>query len=187
MTAAKRWVLYAVAASGTAAAMAWVERRDAVVQPMPHPMVASASAPAEPPARHALALPLRVFTEPTSDLFELTDAPFADVPFVRADAIPLAASAIAPALPYAYVGRWIEGGSTVAFLTTPQGINVAARVGATLDRTYRVEAIDPQGMTFSYLPLGQRQRMIFADEQPSAAAAPSGPTPPAVTELEESN
>lgn len=182
MQAAHRWAFYALAALGTAGAMAWVERREAEVIAPPVPPASRAAATVWPgatakalAAARPTALPQRRYTEPLGDPFSPDEAPAVAV-LAQAQAVPVAGAApslAAPALPYVYLGRWVENGSTVAFLSTPQGINVAARAGATLDGSYLVESIDREGIAFKYLPLGQRQRLAF--EQVPAAAAPASP------------
>nr|WP_316643327.1 hypothetical protein [uncultured Roseateles sp.] len=191
MNAAQRWTSYAVAALGTAGAMAWVDRRESAVPPVPRVITAAAKTAVRPRpgAAPAATLPRRSFTEPAGDPFAGGDAvSVAPMPAPAEMAPPRATPPAAPPLPYAYVGRWVENGSTVAFLTTQQGINVAARAGATLDATYLVEVVDAQGLTLKYLPLGQRQRLTFADGPAAPAAAPTGQAlPTAVTEPEDSN
>lgn len=190
MQVAHRWALYALAALGTAGAMAWVERREAEVQ-LPAPRRVASFQP--PAALSATALPQRRYTEPLGDPFAPDEAVAAAV-FASVPAAPMAEPTVlppptAPTLPYAYLGRWIENGSTVAFLSTPQGINVAARVGATLDGSYLVEAIDREGIAFKYLPLGQQQRLVFEQAPATAALAAAGTSAQvaAPSDSEESN
>lgn len=57
-----------------------------------------------------------------------------------------------PPLPFKYEGRLVEDGNAIVFLTAG-GRNLAARAGDVLNGTWRVEAIQPTAMTFTYLPL----------------------------------
>lgn len=63
---------------------------------------------------------------------------------------------VAPPLPYAYFGRITEGGAPRVFLQRGERTYTVAR-GDVLDRDYRVEEIAPAAVTFTYLPLAQRQ------------------------------
>lgn len=64
----------------------------------------------------------------------------------------------APALPFRYFGKWIDGDRTVVFLwNNAEGYSVAA--GDTLEGTYRIEAITDSSVDFVYLPLGSKQTL----------------------------
>ena len=193
MKSKQRWSLYGIAALATAGAMAWVDRpADGLLPP-----VAASSAravPAAPPAKREAGagwvLPQRQVTDSALDPFQRDEAPEAGAATLaavsRVQAAPPPAP-VPPPLPYSYVGQWVEKGVTVAFLTTPQGLNVAARVGATLDGSYRVDAIDSEGIAFSYLPLKLKQRLNFADADRAVATAATPPQAPAAPETEETN
>ncbi|WP_077037899.1 hypothetical protein [Pelomonas sp. KK5] len=195
MRSSRRWLLYALAALATAAAMVGVDR------PADDLLPSVAARPAAAPARVAAvatsrwALPRREATGiATDDPFDEGIAePAVPVPVpMREQAMqaPQRAAASAPPLPFSYLGQWVEKGVTTAFLGTPQGINVAAQAGATLDGTYRVEHIDEQGMTLRYLPLNAVQTLSFAasrDAGPVAAPVAATAAPPADTGSEETN
>lgn len=66
----------------------------------------------------------------------------------------------APSLPFAYMGRMVEEGKTTVFLTR-QDRNYAAKVGDTLDGTYRVDGIDAGSVTLTYLPLNMQQTLAI--------------------------
>lgn len=66
----------------------------------------------------------------------------------------------APPLPFAYMGRMVEDGTTTVFLTK-QDRNYAAKVGDTLDGTYRVDDIDAGSVTLTYLPLNTQQTLAM--------------------------
>lgn len=65
---------------------------------------------------------------------------------------------VAPPLPYTYMGRITEQGQLSVFLTR-NGKPYVARPGAVLDGKYRVDAIDPPLLEFTYLPLAQKQTL----------------------------
>jgi hypothetical protein len=65
---------------------------------------------------------------------------------------------VAPPLPYTYMGRITEQGQLSVFLTR-NGKPYVARPGAVLDGQYRVDAIEPPLLEFTYLPLAQKQTL----------------------------
>ncbi len=80
----------------------------------------------------------------------------------------------APPLPFRYLGKLIEDGRTTAFIVSGER-NLIVREGDTLQGAYRVERIEDQSMTFTYLPLKQSQMLSF--NRPAAAAAPAASAP----------
>ena len=74
---------------------------------------------------------------------------------------PVAAAAPerAPPLPFVYLGQMRDGEAITVFAS--QGTrNHVLHSGDTLP-PYRVESISPAGMTFVYLPLGEKQQLTF--------------------------
>jgi len=65
----------------------------------------------------------------------------------------------APALPFAYLGKLLDGTEVLAFVSQG-GVTRILRKGDTL-QDYRVEAITQSAATFVYLPLDQRQTLNF--------------------------
>jgi hypothetical protein len=63
-----------------------------------------------------------------------------------------------PPMPFTYMGRMVEEGKTTVFLTR-QDRSYAIKVGDTIDATYRVDAIETSGVTFTYLPLNMQQTL----------------------------
>ena len=195
MKASHRWSLYALAALLTAGAMAWVDRPvDDLVPTVSARTNAAAAAPAKPSARSAWHLPRREFGTTEDDPFDAGEAQ-ADGPAPMREAEPQArptfeaTAAAPPPLPFTYVGQWVEKGVTVAFLSTPQGNNFAARAGATLEGSYRVERVDGESIALRYLPMNVTQILSFAEAR---ATAPGGApaTPPAAApsaDTEETN
>lgn len=80
----------------------------------------------------------------------------------------------APPLPFRYLGKMIEDGRTTAFIVSGER-NLIVREGDTLQDVYRVERIEEQSMTFTYLPLKQTQVLSF--NRPAAPAAPTAAAP----------
>lgn len=75
----------------------------------------------------------------------------------------------APPLPFAYMGKLVDDGAVIVFLTK-QDRNYIVRAGDTLDGTYGVESIEDERLVLNYLPLGIRQTLPFA-ASPAATAA----------------
>lgn len=68
----------------------------------------------------------------------------------------------APALPYAYMGRWLEGGETTWYLTRG-GVPLAVRAGQVLDGSWRLDAVRAGALDFTYLPLNQTRSLRTGD------------------------
>lgn len=66
----------------------------------------------------------------------------------------------APPLPFAYLGRMIDGGSTVVFVSS-QDRNRILRVGDVVDQVWRVDAVEGSRMKFTYLPLNENKYLIL--------------------------
>ena len=65
---------------------------------------------------------------------------------------------MAPPLPFAYLGKAAADGSWEVFLTRGEKIYIV-RDKMVIDGTYRIDAIAPPNMTFTYLPLKQVQQL----------------------------
>lgn len=65
-----------------------------------------------------------------------------------------------PPLPFAYMGKMLEGGQTVVFLTRGDQ-NFVVRKGQTLDRQYRVDQISDRTMVLTYLPGRVKQSLAI--------------------------
>jgi hypothetical protein len=72
----------------------------------------------------------------------------------------------APPVPFAYVGRWIEKGETIAVLSRANQ-NYIVRAGEKIDAAYLLETIENDKVIVRYLPLDVAQVLPFA----SGAAA----------------
>lgn len=67
----------------------------------------------------------------------------------------------APPLPFRYVGMLGEDDAVTVFLAVGER-DLAARVGETIDGSYRLESADGRNLVFTYLPLGQQQTLFIA-------------------------
>lgn len=70
----------------------------------------------------------------------------------------------APPLPFTYMGKLIEEGRIVVFLTQGDR-NHIVRQGDTIDGTYRVDAVTEQRLALTYLPLKQKQELALGGAQ----------------------
>ena len=69
-----------------------------------------------------------------------------------------AAAPGAPALPFSYLGKMVDGGKTTVFLARgAELLNVVA--GSAIDDTYKVQHITETEITFLFLPLGAQQAL----------------------------
>ena len=64
----------------------------------------------------------------------------------------------APALPFTYIGKMMEDGRIVVFLTQGER-NFAVRSGDKLDNLYQIDEIKPTMMLLTYLPLNKQQSL----------------------------
>jgi hypothetical protein len=65
---------------------------------------------------------------------------------------------MAPALPFAYLGKAVSNGEWEVFLSRGDQ-TLIVRNKMVIDGMYRVESIDPPGLTLTYLPLKQVQQL----------------------------
>lgn len=66
----------------------------------------------------------------------------------------------APALPFVYVGKMVDGEKTAVFVAKGDE-NYSLTPGQTIAGTYRVEKITDDTVTFTYLPMKKRQTLSF--------------------------
>jgi hypothetical protein len=76
----------------------------------------------------------------------------------------------APPVPYKYFGKLMEGDAPQAFLYQGDRV-IVAKVGEVLANTYRVENIAPEAVSFTYLPLGTRQTVLFGERETELSTA----------------
>ena len=92
------------------------------------------------------------------DLFGTTDLNPPPPP-VREKPLPPAAPT-APPFPYTIAGS-VADANGLMIVFNRQNQDFVLRVGDVLEQTYRVEAIDPQSVTVTYLPLGLTQAVVI--------------------------
>ncbi len=177
MTAAhKRWALYAAAAALAWAAWWLAPVDDANTTVMPAARSARAVAPAAaPPAGSDLAKDLAkdlANTRPRESQ-ALSADPFGtnrtSAPTAVARAVPVPVLRLgAPALPFAYLGRWEEKGQTVIFLQR-DGKSLTVRGAGPLDADYEVLAVEARQLRLKHMPTGSTALLSF--DAPQAAAS----------------
>jgi hypothetical protein len=95
----------------------------------------------------------------------------------------------APPLPYRFAGR-VRKGAEEEFLLTKGDLVFAVKEGETIDGTYKVTAVKPDGVELVYLPLNITEKIAVSSALdvepargtmaaviPSSASAPSSPAP----------
>lgn len=68
-----------------------------------------------------------------------------------------------PPLDFKYVGKVIEGNVTKVFLAQADEYHVV-RLGGRVNKQYRVEGVNDEAVTLTYLPLGARQKLMISEE-----------------------
>lgn len=168
MTDARRRVLLFALLAGAVGWSAWLalnepaEDGDAIElakpetpatpKPAPAPAVASARPAPEPAIRLAQAN-VDLFPEQT---WYVPPPPPPPPPYVPPP------PPQAPALPYAYMGRWLEGGETTWYLVRGT-LPVSVRAGQVLDGVWRLETVRAGMLDFTYLPLNQTRSLRTGD------------------------
>lgn len=69
----------------------------------------------------------------------------------------------APPLQFKYIGKAISENTTWVFLTE-SGENHVTKLGGRIDDKYRVDAINDETVTFTYLPLDEKQTLNINDK-----------------------
>jgi hypothetical protein len=182
--ALRRWALAVVMAT-TVAAASWVggeqndgsaalrtggETRHAPVVPTV-PRAGTLTPTADLAGTLVLKLRQRAMARESVDLFESRswESPQAE----RAPGPPQP-----PAVPFAYAGRMIERGEVTVFLEAVDRIHAAKRAG-TVDGRYRIDEIQDDTVSLTYLPLGARQtlqlRALTDTVHPADAAGAPAP------------
>lgn len=64
----------------------------------------------------------------------------------------------APALPFKYVGRYVGDGQAQLLLQN-QGQDIVVKVGDTIGQTYKLEAMSASTLTFTFIPLNEKQTL----------------------------
>jgi len=176
--ARQRWVVYFIALALTLTAVRWAGGQD---RTEPGATVAYQAERLERPAREApvAAGKAEAVPEVQLDLLERRAGPApAGDPFQARSWEPDQRATLrhvpppppqAPPLPFAYLGKLIDEAQTTVFLVRNDR-NYVVRPGDTLDGTYRVESIEEDRLTLTYLPLDTQQTLSFGG--PPAPASP---------------
>ena len=69
---------------------------------------------------------------------------------------------MAPAVPFTYIGKRLEGSTWQVFLARADQTFVVS-AGSTIDGLYRIDAVAPPTLSLTYLPLGHAQRMSIGE------------------------
>lgn len=77
---------------------------------------------------------------------------------------PPAPAPTAPALPYTFLGKKLEGGAWEVFLARGDD-SFVVKEGSLIEKTYRVDAIAPPQMKLTYLPLNQSQALAIGESR----------------------
>ena len=154
----RRWVLGSTLIAGIVAA-SWRDGGEPATAALvrterPLPAQRSRSPVAALPELELEKLELDKSREPIANAFE----PRSWAPPPPKSALPPPPQA--PPLPYTYIGKIVDEGQVVVFLTR-QERNYAVRSGDKLDDTYQVDDIKPNVMLLTYLPLNLQQSLTI--------------------------
>ncbi|SET12630.1 hypothetical protein SAMN05216326_11293 [Nitrosomonas marina] len=69
-----------------------------------------------------------------------------------------------PPLQFKYIGKAIEGNKTWVFLAQDDE-NFIARIGEKVDEKYRLDTVNDESVTLTYLPLNVKQTLSINDQQ----------------------
>lgn len=146
-------ILYALASG---AAVVWIAF-DAHIRVEPSSATAARNAPDAGRAAIGGSLPARAaFGDAGADPFS-PRTPEVALPPASRHAGP---GAVAPALPYRFVGRVYQGGGTQIFIARGDRV-IAVKKGDVLDGEYRVDAVSGTELAFIHLASGSRQLLQF--------------------------
>ena len=81
----------------------------------------------------------------------------------RAAAAPPSPAPTAPPLQFKYIGKAISENTTWVFLSEA-GENHVTKLGGHVDERYRVDTMDDETVTFTYLPLNAKQTLNINDK-----------------------
>lgn len=69
---------------------------------------------------------------------------------------------VAPPLPFTFVGKFDDAGSYTVFIEKA-GRNFIVKEGDLIDGVYRVDAIKPTEMVFTYIPMNESQTLVIGE------------------------
>jgi len=177
--AKQRWIIYCIALALTLIAVRWAGGQDSTDSKIAGPSRAGEAARPAPEASASASTSERLPELRLDRLGARSPAAPAGDPFqARSWAPPPDPEALrprpppppqAPPLPFAYMGKMVDGNTTVVFLAS-EDRNYIARVGETLDGTYRVERIADNELVVTYLPLKIKQTLPFGSDVGAGSA-----------------
>jgi hypothetical protein len=163
-----RWWVLGIALLLTLVAARLVGREDEGPPAAPAARVPSAAPdrPVEPPALDLERLAARKSGAPSGDPFRAQSWQSLAEAEARRNAPPPPPppKPQAPPLPFTYMGKLIDDGRIVVFLTQGDR-NHIVRQGDTIDGTWRVDAVTEERLSLTYLPLKQKQELAFGGTQ----------------------
>lgn len=133
----------------------------ASVRPVPLPATTSAGNGQAMPQLEVQTIRLREENLETElRLFALSN-PFKNGSMQEVQKVPVDVATLppqAPPLPFQVLGRYMDEHGMAVFLRY-QDRNIVARMGVTIDQTYKVELIDRTTISLRYLPMNQLQTL----------------------------
>jgi len=75
---------------------------------------------------------------------------------------PTETRAVAPNVPFSYLGRLIGADKTTVFLSVNDE-NMAVNIGDVLDKVWKVESISETAVNFRYLPSNSPQQLVISE------------------------
>lgn len=165
MTPNRRKLLWSVALASTVAAIVWVSGNDAeIAAPATREHRSSDKRPATRANNASKELPVLSLNElKTRGLGDMkTDLFAAKSWYVPPPPPPPQPppKPTAPPLPFAFLGRMIEGDHAAVFVSM-QDRNQVVRVGDVIQSSWRVDAIEATRMKLTYLPLNENQYLAL--------------------------
>ena len=163
-----RWLILGTALLATVVASVWPRSQDKTVAEVVAPVTRRDDAPAkgqQPSGQPELpALGERLERPGTAveiqDLFGMKNWNPPPPPVRQKPSPPPAPTA--PPFPYTVAGSVADANGLMIVFANRQKQDFVLRVGDILEQTYRIEAIDPQSVTVTYLPLGLAQVVPIA-------------------------
>ena len=163
-----RWIILGGALLATVVASVWPKGQETPMTEVVRPAVEREPAPPRQRTQpeHAAPPKLSVLRERQHEDAEIQDlfgAKSWNTPAPRAPQKPSPPPPpMAPPFPYSIAGRVVDAHGTMIVFSN-QNQNFAVRAGELLEQTYRVESIDSQVVTVTYLPLGLTQRLPLGE------------------------
>jgi hypothetical protein len=174
MNSRVRKVLLVAAVAGVIAIFAFEPGRKDAAKSTPRESSGTTPA-ARANSTDALRLPeRRGLSQPRGELFGAPPPPPQPIPSANAPLVQ-----VAPPMPYRFAGRVRKGGEE-EFLLSKGDLVFPVKEGETIDGTYKVVAVKPDGIELLYIPLGTSERIVVSSVldvalQPVAAATAPAP------------